>query len=122
MKRTLTATTLAMTMTSTMIGTQAKAEGVIVKYNYSCADWSNANTNEPSLSEAYRRGVARGWLVGMINGLALASDNDFWFTGSGLEPEQVFYWMDQYCNSDPLGGVVQGIYTLMDERLGRGWY
>ena len=115
MKQALTAATLAMAMTSTMIGTQARAEGIIVKYNYSCADWSNAK------SEAYTVGVARGWLVGMINGLALGSDNDFWSTGSGLEPDQIFYWTDQYCNSNPLGSVVPGIYKLMAERLGPGW-
>ena len=86
MKRTLTASILAMAMTSTMIGTQAKAQGVMVEYNYSCADWSNAQ------SEDFTMGVAKGWLVGMINGLGLGSNNDFWSTGSGLEPEQAIFW------------------------------
>ena len=115
MKRTLTASILAMAMTSTMIGTQAKAQGVMVEYNYSCADWSNAQ------SEDFTMGVAKGWLVGMINGLGLGSNNDFWSTGSGLEPKQMFFWMDQYCDRNPLEYALSGIYKVMQERLGRGW-
>ena len=115
MKRTLKAASLAITLTFAMIGTQAGAQGVRVEYSYSCAQWSAAET------EYYTKGLAEGWLVGMINGLGLASDSDFWRTAGGLEPEQVFFWMDRYCDKNPLGYAVSGIYELMEERLGKGW-
>ena len=115
MKLILTAASLAIALTSTMIGTQAGAQNIMVEYHYSCAQWSEAR------SDYYNQGLARGWLVGMLNGLGLASRSDFWRTGSGLEPEQVFFWMDRYCDNNPLSYATTGVFMLMTERLGEGW-
>jgi len=112
MKLTLKATTLAMAMTSTMIGTQAKAQGITVHFAYSCADWAQIrNDGSPTY-------VSEFWLSGVMTGLALGSGNDLW---GSLKQEQVMFWMDRYCDNNPLGQTVIGAAELMTERFGNSW-
>lgn len=112
MKRTLIAAGLALAFTATT----ARAQEIFIVDAYTCANWADVRSDD-----TYSQGEVRSWIVGMVNGLSLASGNDLWRSGSGLKPEQVFFWTDVYCDDNPLGYVTIGIIRLMKERFGEDW-
>ncbi len=92
----------------------AQAEGVLVKGSTPCSLWASSRA-------AGTASVLEGYQQGLINGLALGSGKDFWMFPYPIEPEQVFYWMDQYCANNPLSSTITGSYAVFDERFGKGW-
>lgn len=104
-------------ITACLLGPQANAQNITLRYAHSCAEWANARSGGYDFS----RGLAEGWLVGLLDGFAVTVRRDIWSTGAGLEPDQVFYWMDRYCEKNPLGITPSGAVELMTERLGDGW-
>jgi hypothetical protein len=60
-------------------------------------------------------------LVGMLNGFAKVSGKDFWIAEERWTPDQVFSWMDSYCEENSLGRISDGAVFLMDERVGPDW-
>ena len=54
-------------------------------------------------------------LTSLIDGLVMASAINFW---NGITPDQVHYWMDNYCRENPLRGVLNGTWKLFQERTG----
>ncbi len=53
-----------------------------------------------------------------MTGFALSSGKDFW---GDLDHNQVMFWMDRYCDSNPLSDVLVGAGDLMIERFGNNW-
>jgi hypothetical protein len=76
-----------------------------------CDIWSEYRNNANISAEAY--------LFGLMNGLAVGTANNFW---ADLKPNQVLFWMDKYCDNNPLESVLYGSYKLMGERFGPDWY
>jgi hypothetical protein len=114
MKPTLTAASLALALSTNLLATQATA--VALMGGSTCAEWAEDRRIASSLS---RRSEA--WLRGLLNGFAFAADKEFWDSGDGLTNDQVFFWMDRYCDENPLKRVVHGAITLMNERTGTRW-
>lgn len=87
-----------------------EAKEINVRGSPNCAQWANAR-NDKFPSEH------RWYLVGVLNGLALGSGTEFWSrSGHQISNEQAFYWMDIYCQKNPLGDLTTGAILLMKER------
>ena len=99
---------MSLSVTSSKVDAQAVTMGA----HYTCAGWADAK------GEPMKDLIREYWLVGMMNGLALASGKDFW---ANIEQNQLIFWMDRYCDNNPLSDVVIGVGDLMVERFGRGW-
>ena len=113
MKRLLRAASLAIVISTNLLCTQAVA--VTVTPNPSCAMWAEDRRTFIGLT------AMEGWLMGVLNGFAFTADKEFWDSGNGLTGDQVFFWMDRYCDENPLKRVMHGAITLMNERTGTRW-
>lgn len=105
---------LAVTVAA-MIGTPTYADGIYITGVVDCGKWVEGR----STSSAQ---ILEGYVIGMMNGLALGSGVEFWFaSGSKLEAAQVHLWMDKYCRENPLSSVVTGTVALMNEHTGAAY-
>jgi hypothetical protein len=114
MKRLLTAASLALALSTNIIGTPVAA--VTLMGGNSCAEWAEDRRLDDNVSKR-----SQAWLRGLLNGFAFAADKEFWDSGDGLTNDQVFFWMDRYCDENPLKRVANGAVTLMNERTGTRW-
>jgi hypothetical protein len=75
--------------------------------------------------KARKQGAAlafESYLVGLMNGLALGSSIEFWYAGgNSVSQDQIFLWMDNYCERLPLSNVIAGSFDLMNERTGNAF-
>jgi hypothetical protein len=55
--------------------------------------------------------------MGFVNGVALGADLNFWIEGGEITNDQVFFWMDRYCDNNPLKDVTDGVIALFVERF-----
>ena len=106
MKRTMMSASLIIALLTNSIATQAVA-GVTVKAYATCADWAKDRKSYSHYSEFA--------LIGMLNGLAFTSGKNFW---ENLETDQVYFWMDRYCDNNPLSNTTDGAIKLMNETTG----
>lgn len=90
------------------------AQGITVQDAYTCADWAEARREDSSL-------FIESHLTGFFDGAAMGSSRNFWEIPSQLDPKQAFFWMDVYCENNPLSHVTTGAVKLLVERLGVGW-
>ena len=114
MKLTLTAASLALALSTNLLATQAAA--VIVQGDRTCAHWSEVRERADDFTT-----MTESWLMGVLNGFAFAGQKEFWDSGDGLTIDQVYFWMDRYCDENPLKRVMHGAITLMNERTGTRW-
>lgn len=91
---------------------KAEAQNITVEASYTCAGWAEIR-NDGSLSY-----IPELWLSGLMTGLSMGSGNDLW---GSLKRDQVVFWMDRYCDNNPLSNTVIGAAALMLERYGRDW-
>ena len=101
-------TTMSLSVTSSRVD----AQGIKMGASYTCAGWAEAR--DTPLGEV----IPGYWLAGLMNGLAIGSGKDFW---ANIEQNQLIFWMDRYCDNNPLGSAVMGAVDLMRERFGRDW-
>lgn len=88
------------------------AAGIAVEGDVDCGIWVKARTEGQSA-------ILEGYVLGLMNGLALASQIEFWqATGVPVGREQVFLWMDNYCRANPLSRTAVGAVALMIEHTG----
>jgi hypothetical protein len=100
----------ALALLVSCVTSNAQESGVWVEFNVDCGQWLSARkVNSPSTFGPF--------LIGVVNGLALGRGIDIWRVG-GLQvsSEQLFYWMDAYCEKAPLSYVIQGAFAFADER------
>ena len=114
MKLTLTAASLALALSTNIIGTPVAA--VTLMGVQTCASWAEDRRIADDVTKR-----SHAWLQGLLNGFSFAASKEFWHSGEGLTNDQVFFWMDRYCDENPLKGVVDGAITLMNERTGTRW-
>ncbi len=60
-------------------------------------------------------------VVGVLNGVVLASKQDFWRVDVPIDSKQAFFWVDRHCAENPLDILLTGVFALVEERLGKGW-
>ncbi|QKK31870.1 hypothetical protein FE844_020800 [Rhizobium indicum] len=92
--------------------TASRTGGITTEGTLNCAQWAEARKVRAS-------NVYEAYLQGLLNGLSLGSGTEFWSAeGKDLKREQVFYWMDVYCEAHPLSEVITGAVVLMNENTG----
>ena len=110
MKRALIAASLVIFLSTNLLGSQANA--VEVRGVPDCATWAEAKALGGVLQVA-----SQVHLMSFLNGLAMATSKDFWIEGGKITNDQVFFWMDRYCDNNPLKDVTDGAITLWFERF-----
>ena len=100
--------TLLATVTSLCIGlTVSNAEAVATRGVPSCGTWVK-ETNE----DQWQIVATRGWLVGFLTGLAVASDKDVL---RGTDNASWYLWVNNYCQANPLKKLDSAGYILFLE-------
>ena len=94
--------------------TQADAQNVTIEGAFPCNEWARYRADPTSVGS----NIVEMWLTGMMSGMAFGSGKDFW---ANLNRGQVYFWMDRYCDNNPLSHTVEGASKLMVERHGRDW-
>lgn len=86
------------------------AQGIWTEGLLDCGGWLNARKeNKAQILEAY--------MVGMVNGMALGRGVEIWRArGIRISEDQLFYWLDSYCQKNPLSRPIEGAFSLADER------
>ncbi|MGH9785478.1 MAG: hypothetical protein ACRD88_14975 [Terriglobia bacterium] len=75
-----------------------------------CAEWVKARKLKRSSPHEAR-------LVGLLDGMAIGRMTEIWKAqGSSMSKEQVYSWMDKYCQANPLSRIVIGAEELANER------
>lgn len=89
---------------------QITAEGGV-----DCATWVMGRKENRAV-------VLESFLIGVLNGMSMGSRIEFWSTGGNeLKREQVFLWMDNYCQRSPLKGLYAGAIEMINERTNDAW-
>jgi len=94
----------------------AEAEGIIVKSPVDCALWADARKRPAPSAIALEH-----YVTGLVNGLALGSGTEFWRAKSGISKEQVYYYIDTYCQKNPLEGVLSGVIAVINEQTNNAY-
>ena len=115
MKRLLTAASLVLALSTNILATQATAV-TLRGSHFTCATWAEDRRIAGGMSMSLE-----AWMVGLFNGFSFATEKEFWTSGDGLTNDQVFFWMDRYCDENPLKMIMHGAITLMNERTGTRW-
>lgn len=90
----------------------SSAEGVTVSGMLDCGTWIEGR-------KAARAVALEHYAQGLINGLALGWDREFWSArGTSVSPKQVWLWFDKYCRDNPLDSIVTASFVLFKERTG----
>jgi hypothetical protein len=75
-----------------------------------CGEWVKARKLKRSSPHEAR-------LVGLLDGMAVGRMIEIWKAqGSTMSKEQVYSWMDKYCQANPLSRVVIGAEELANEK------
>jgi hypothetical protein len=74
-----------------------------------CGDWVKAR-------KLKRSSPYEAHLVGLLDGMAIGRMIEIWKAqGNPMSKEQVYSWMDKYCQANPLSRVVIGAEELANE-------
>ena len=106
--------TVLATVVSLLCSETLFAQGITLEGSIDCGLWVQARTEHHA--EALEH-----YVIGFLNGLAVAARIDFWRAGPRISREQVYLWMDNYCRNTPLSGPIQGAIALINERTGGAW-
>jgi len=75
-----------------------------------CGEWIKARKLKRSSPHEAR-------LIGLLDGMAIGRMIEIWKAqGNPMSKEQVYSWMDSYCQANPLSKVVIGAEELANER------
>lgn len=91
---------------------EVSAQGVTIKGDLDCGQWLEARADrdvEPT--------ALRNYVQGLVNGLALGRGIEIWkHHGQDTSPEQLFFYLDKYCQDNPLNEVVSGVFAFADKK------
>jgi hypothetical protein len=94
------------------IGANRSAQAVVVNAGPSCAEWLKTRQAPYSIYEAYNE----GFIVGTLNGMSTSSGVSLWINGRvSISNEQVYFWVDEYCRTNPLKYVPEALGSFADE-------
>jgi len=97
---------LALTLTSGI----SAGQSMWVETAEDCGEWAKARKLKRSSPHEAR-------LVGLLDGMAVGRMIEIWKAqGNPMSKEQVYSWMDKYCQANPLSRVVIGAEELANER------
>jgi hypothetical protein len=85
---------------------------VVLNVGPSCAEWLETRQAPYSIYEGYNE----GFIVGVLNGMSIASGVSLWRNPQGpLRREQVYYWVDEYCRKYPLNDLMMALVAFAQE-------
>jgi hypothetical protein len=91
------------------------AQGIVVEGIVDCAMWIDARRSS-------RAEALQPYLLGLLNGMAVGSGIEFWrANGVRVSREQVYLWMDNFCQEHPLSTPFAGAVSLLNERTDGAW-
>lgn len=98
-------------MTLLALTSEGHAQGILLYQSADCGQWALAR-------KVNKAGFYEQHLTGYVNGLALGSGIDLWVGARGNEVsrEQLFLWIDKWCQNNPLETVSAGAYVFADEQ------
>jgi hypothetical protein len=100
---------------SISVASPGRAQGVTLEGMVDCGNWVAARTVQ-------RATALEHYLLGLLNGTVMGSGIEFWWArDSRVSREQVFLWMDNYCQRTPLSDLIVGAQDLVNERTGNAW-
>jgi hypothetical protein len=85
----------------------------ILAQDADCGEWMSTRQTSRALALEY-------WVVGMLDGMTLASSRQFWRANAtpAANRESVFVWMDDYCRTRPANRIATGVTELFGQRAG----
>lgn len=88
----------------------ASAQGVMTQGgSVDCGKWLTARKSKTA-------NYYEHYLLGIVDGLALGRWVDVWAgKGGRVTSEQLYFWMDGYCEKNPLDMMVTGAFDFADE-------
>jgi len=91
------------------------ADTISVRSPIDCGDWKQSRSAQTSSAhEAY--------VIGTVNGMAIGRLIDLWnYREVRVSTTQVFYWLDNYCTTNPLKSVITGLDEFANERTQGAW-
>ena len=94
----------------------AGAQGVVAKGgSIDCGEWLDARKTKTA-------GYYEHYLLGLIDGMSLGRVVNIWAgKGGRITVAQYYYWMDTYCEKNPLQMTVSGAYDFANE-MSDGYY
>lgn len=106
MKRKFLIALIAMMLTIPVYASQS----ITVEAAINCGDWLKVRKANTAAFFEYS-------LIGLIDGLALGRGVEIWrANGIPVTRDQLYYWMDAYCQKNPLSMVITGAYVFANER------
>jgi hypothetical protein len=85
------------------------AQSIWVETAEDCGEWAKARKLKRSSPHEAR-------LIGMLDGMAVGRMVDIWKAqGKTMMKEQVYVWMDSYCQANPQSRIVVGAEELANE-------
>lgn len=88
----------------------AAEQRIWVETSEDCGEWVKARKQKRSSPHEAR-------LVGLLDGMAVGRVIDIWKAhGKPMHREQVYPWMDSYCQANPSSRIVVGAEELANER------
>jgi hypothetical protein len=108
---------LTLTLTFLLFPTSLTAETfgnkpVNVEGGSDCGDWLASRQRKTSIALEH-------YVLGMLNGLALGTDREFWHAdGRAISWDAAYFWVDAYCRSHPTDVLATAVLTFFKERTG----
>lgn len=86
------------------------SQPITVFGKWDCGQWLTARKQMQSQ-------YMEQYLIGQINGMSLGSLIDIWMVkGNTVSDKQLFFWMDSFCQNNPLSNLMRGATSFADER------
>ena len=85
------------------------AAGVKMEAGGDCGLWLEAR-------KARGAEILEGYVMGKIDGLAEGAWIDIWrYEGKKINRQQLYYWMDEYCRTNPLSSLLTGLNEFTNQ-------
>jgi len=105
-----TALSISLALALTLSSGISAAQSFWVETAEDCGEWVKARKLKRSSPHEAR-------LVGLLDGMAVGRMVEIWKAqGSPMGKEQVYLWMDKYCQANPHSRIVIGAEELANER------
>jgi hypothetical protein len=105
-----TALSISLALALTLASGFSAGQTIRVETAEDCGEWVKARKLKRSSPHEAR-------LIGFLDGMAVGRMIEIWKAqGSPMSKEQVYVWMDRYCQANPLSRIVIGAEELANER------
>jgi hypothetical protein len=103
-------------MTALLMAVTSHAAEVSVQSAVNCAQWAQSRTSG-------RSALYESFFLGLINGMSLGSGVEFWNAKPvEVTREQAIFWLDKFCDKNPLSDMYLGAFSLLNEHTDGEYY